>query len=87
VRASRDEIVVLCICEQGREPDITNSDDVGLTSPRRLCLDYIWYEPQSLEVVAALATPPSDFITKHYALPSVDFPSDHLPLLAEFTFK
>jgi len=75
------------VCEQDQEPDITNSDEAGMTSPCQLCLDYIWFQPQSLEVVAALATPPSDFIMKHYSLPSVDFPSDHLPLLAEFAFK
>jgi len=72
---------------QGREPEITNSDEVGLAAPCRLCLDYIWFAPRSLEVVAVLATPPSEFITKHYALPSVDFPSDHLPLVAELAFK
>jgi len=72
---------------QGAEPEMTNSDEVGLASPCQLCLDYIWFEPRSLEVIATLATPPSDFIMNHYSLPSVDFPSDHLPILAEFAFK
>jgi len=75
------------VAGQGHEPDITNSDVVGLTEPCQLCLDYIWFAPQSLDVVATLATPPSDFIMKHYSLPSVDFPSDHLPIVAEFAFK
>ena len=72
---------------QGAEPEMTNCDEVGLPSPCRLCLDYIWFVPRSLEVVAVLGTPPGEFITEHHALPSVDFPSDHLPLIAEFAFK
>jgi len=73
-------------CVQGREPDITNSDEVGLSSPCQLCLDYIWFVPNSLEVVAVLATPPSDYIMNNYSLPSAHFPSDHLPLVADFAF-
>jgi mRNA deadenylase 3'-5' endonuclease subunit Ccr4 len=75
---------------QGCEPAVTNSDDSGgldNVTVHQLCLDYFWYCPQSLEVAGVLETPSSESIAKHYALPSIEFPSDHIPLLAEFVFK
>lgn len=71
----------------GSEPPITNCDDACQSYLCKMCLDYIFYCPMSLEVVGVLDTPSAASLTKHYALPSVDFPSDHIPLLAEITFK
>lgn len=71
----------------GSEPPITNCDDACQSYLCKLCLDYIFYCPTSLEVVGVLDMPSTSSITKHYALPSVDFPSDHLPLMAEIVFK
>lgn len=71
----------------GCEPPITNCDDAGQSYLTKLCLDYIFYCPTSLEVAGVLDTPCSASITKHYALPSIDFPSDHIPLMAEIIFK
>lgn len=73
----------------GVEPTVTNSDDCGgLDGVRvhQLCLDYIWYSGQSLDVSAVLETPSAEDISRHCALPSQHFPSDHIPLLAEFRF-
>ena len=78
-----------CTCVQGTEPAVTNCDDCGgleSVNVHQLCLDYIWYCPQSLGVTAVLETPPAEVITQHYALPSEQFPSDHIPLLAQFRF-
>ncbi len=72
---------------QGTEPAITNCDDCGLPERTNLCLDYFWFSHQSLEVSAVLETPPTEAIMRHYAMPSVLFPSDHLPIKAEFIFK
>ena len=75
---------------KGSEPEVTNSDDCGGLDNiivHQLCLDYFWFCPQSLDVVAVLETPSSDDIAKHYALPSEEHPSDHIPLVAEFAFR
>jgi len=69
------------------EPPITNCDEAGQSYRSELCLDYIWYCPDSLDVCGVLDLPPVEAILKHTALPSVDFPSDHLPLMAELVFK
>jgi len=72
------------------EPSVTNCDDCGGLNDvivHQLCLDYIWFSEQSLEVTAVLETPSSELITKHYALPSIMYPSDHIPLMAELCFK
>jgi len=77
------------VCVQGEEPAVTNCDDSGGlegVTVHQLCLDYIWYSTQSVRVSAVLETPPAEVITKHYALPSEDFPSDHIALLAQFHF-
>jgi 2',5'-phosphodiesterase len=71
----------------GKEPAVTNCDDSGgidNVTVHQLCLDYIWFDQQSLDVAAVLQTPPSEIITRHYALPSVVFPSDHIALSADF---
>lgn len=47
-------------------------------------LDYIWYSHDQLEVVAALAPADQAELARHTAIPSMQFPSDHLPLAAEF---
>lgn len=73
----------------GEEPAVTNCDDCGGlegVTVHQLCLDYIWYCRDSLRVTGVLETPPVESITRHYALPSELFPSDHIPLLAEFQF-
>jgi mRNA deadenylase 3'-5' endonuclease subunit Ccr4 len=48
-------------------------------------LDYIWYTPSSLHIHRLLETP--DFTGRNdIKLPTVDYPSDHLPIGAEFSF-
>jgi mRNA deadenylase 3'-5' endonuclease subunit Ccr4 len=49
-------------------------------------LDYLWYTPGSLQVHRLLDTP--DFATRvGVKLPTVEYPSDHLPIGAEFSFS
>lgn len=73
---------------QGKEPDVTNIDESvvdenqdGLYSG---CLDYIWYTPGKLVPAAVLDIPDDEVLRLHQGLPSIVFPSDHLPLYAQF---
>jgi len=82
----------VCACAKGEEPAVTNCDDCGGlqgVGVHQLCLDYIWYSspppPSPLRLTGVLETPAAELVTRHYALPSHEFPSDHIPLLAEFT--
>ena len=50
------------------------------------CVDYIWYSNEHLHPVSVLDVPSKNVILEHTALPSVIFPSDHLPLYTEFSF-
>jgi mRNA deadenylase 3'-5' endonuclease subunit Ccr4 len=51
------------------------------------CLDYIFYSPDSLRVASLLGLPKLERVSRMTALPSADFPSDHLPLVVDFTFS
>ncbi|KAG8459495.1 hypothetical protein KFE25_012830 [Diacronema lutheri] len=50
-------------------------------------LDYIWYTSDLLEVVSILEAPNKEDITRSVALPSAQFPSDHIPLGVEFRLR
>lgn len=49
-------------------------------------LDYIWYSQNALNVVAALGMPTEEQIGPN-RLPSFNYPSDHLSLVCDFTFR
>ena len=76
---------------QGQEPSLTNCDgSVVRASQEGLykgCLDYIWYSADRLIPTAVLDVPKEQLIDQHIGLPSKIFPSDHLPIYAEFQFK
>lgn len=70
----------------GHEPRVTNCDGAHEDEiVRPLCVDYIWF--YNLDVVSVLETPSFEAIVEHVALPSVNFPSDHLPLVAKFLLR
>jgi endonuclease/exonuclease/phosphatase family metal-dependent hydrolase len=49
------------------------------------CIDYLWYTSKDFKVVGLLEIPdPKTLI--HY-LPCESYPSDHLSIMAKFTFK
>lgn len=50
-------------------------------------LDYIWFSPQALNVVAVTAVDDEGELKKEHALPSSNRPSDHVSLVATFMFK
>ena len=50
------------------------------------CIDYIWYTPRHLQPAALLKLPSEDEIGKD-RLPSLQYPSDHLSLVADFSWK
>lgn len=50
-------------------------------------LDYVWYTSDLLEVAAILEAPDEADITRGTALPSPQFPSDHIPLAVEFRLR
>mmetsp|Transcript_16300 Transcript_16300/g.31313 ORF Transcript_16300/g.31313 Transcript_16300/m.31313 type:complete len:252 (+) Transcript_16300:930-1685(+) len=51
------------------------------------CLDYIWCDKRSIKVLGTLPEPPLASITKEVALPSSEFPSDHLPMACEIQLR
>ena len=50
------------------------------------CLDYIWADQRGLRGVRNLSMPPETAVAEHTALPSPQFPSDHLLVAADLTF-
>ena len=76
---------------QGREPyrthcneSVARASQVGLSKD---CVDYIWYNADGLIPTAVLDVPEEQLIDQHIGLPSIIFPSDHLPIYVEFQFK
>ncbi|KAL1495395.1 hypothetical protein AB1Y20_016763 [Prymnesium parvum] len=65
----------------GQEPLFTN-----FTAKFVGTLDYIFYEPNTLQPVEILMLPTEDTVRLEGSLPSSRFPSDHLPLMARFKF-
>jgi len=64
------------------EPELTHHASATL----RGTIDYIWYTPANLHVHRLLDLP--DFTQRQgLRLPTVEFPSDHLPVGAEFSFN
>ena len=49
-------------------------------------LDYVWFDSSALESVASMPMPPLDAVTAETALPNSEFPSDHLPMVADLRF-
>ena len=47
-------------------------------------LDYIFYNPRSMQVVKLLETPPIDELASEKDLPNKLFPSDHVYIMTEF---
>ncbi|CAK9103165.1 Carbon catabolite repressor protein 4 homolog 1 (CCR4 homolog 1) [Durusdinium trenchii] len=66
----------------GHEAEFTN-----YTEDFKGTLDYIWFSPQVLEVVAITQVDEECELRKEQALPSSTCPSDHVSLVASFTFK
>ncbi|XP_013406255.1 glucose-repressible alcohol dehydrogenase transcriptional effector [Lingula anatina] len=71
----------------GKEPSITNCDDACQDGRFDGCLDYIWYSHESISALGVLETPSSEPIMRFHALPSDLFPSDHIPIKAQFRFN
>ncbi|XP_042233315.1 2',5'-phosphodiesterase 12-like isoform X2 [Homarus americanus] len=51
------------------------------------CLDYIFYQTDKFTVKQVIPMPTHEEVTEHIALPSITFPSDHIPLIADLEFK
>ncbi|XP_029950917.1 nocturnin-like isoform X1 [Salarias fasciatus] len=67
------------------EPDYTTWK-IRPTGECRSTLDYIWYSRDSLRVDAVLDLPTEEQIGPN-RLPSFSYPSDHLSLVCDFSFK
>ena len=63
------------------EPPFTNFTDSFVST-----LDYIFYDG-SLTLKEILSLPNEEFVKKSVALPSIEFPSDHLSIGAKFCFE
>lgn len=51
------------------------------------CLDYIFYQSDSLDLVQAVPLPTVEELSANEAIPSITFPSDHVSLIADLKFK
>ncbi|XP_045623976.2 LOW QUALITY PROTEIN: 2',5'-phosphodiesterase 12 [Procambarus clarkii] len=51
------------------------------------CLDYIFYQTDKFIVKQVIPMPSHQEVTEYGALPSVTFPSDHIPLIADLEFR
>jgi len=49
-------------------------------------LDYVWYSNRSLIPLSVLDVHPMSELKREVAMPSLRFPSDHLPMLSRFRF-
>ncbi|KAF7731767.1 Glucose-repressible alcohol dehydrogenase transcriptional effector [Apophysomyces ossiformis] len=50
-------------------------------------LDYIWYTNNTIDVLSLLGPLDNEYTSKTVGFPNAHFPSDHIPLVAEFRFK
>ncbi|VVC24109.1 Hypothetical protein CINCED_3A021156 [Cinara cedri] len=50
-------------------------------------LDYIYFTDDNLELIQVLSMPSHEDVIRNVGLPSILFPSDHLPLIADFITK
>ena len=64
----------------GVEPNFTN-----YTANFKGCLDYIWYSPGRIRVMAVSGMPEENFILQECGegLPAANFPSDHIMLCCD----
>lgn len=51
------------------------------------CIDYIWHTPHNLRVKQLLGSVDNDYLQTVPGFPNFHFPSDHLPLFAEFSVE
>lgn len=50
-------------------------------------IDYIFIDSNWLSTQRVISFPPAEQLTEHVALPSINFPSDHIALVADLTWK
>lgn len=67
--------------------NISNWPFTNWTPDFREVIDYVWYSTNSLQVTGLLGEVDPDYMRKVPGFPNWHFPSDHLPLLAEFQVK
>lgn len=65
-----------------REPEFTN-----FTEKFQGTLDYVFFTRDSLQPLRVLGLPDRALLTAQVALPNEVFPSDHLALCTEFTYR
>ncbi|XP_064627850.1 uncharacterized protein LOC135487716 [Lineus longissimus] len=73
---------------KGRNPEATNCDPLSLTDDPVFigCLDYIWYNSKTIGCSGVVDTPPQRLLKEEVGLPSTNFPSDHIYLMAKLHF-
>lgn len=69
------------VCNDGHEATYTN-----YTEDFKGTLDYIWYTPEALDVLAITQVDEESQLMQETALPSSTRPSDHVSLVATFKF-
>ncbi|KAI7853842.1 Endonuclease/exonuclease/phosphatase [Circinella umbellata] len=50
-------------------------------------LDYVWYSTNTLDVLSLLGPIDKEYLSKVVGFPNAHFPSDHIPIMAEFKLR
>lgn len=53
----------------------------------REVIDYVFFSEDSIDVLRTVPIPPEAELAENYALPNAKYPSDHVSLIADLTFK
>jgi len=59
----------------------------NFTADFQECLDYTLLDRETLQVVREIKTPPLDMLRRETALPSTFFPSDHVPVAIDVSYR
>lgn len=51
------------------------------------CLDYIFFDKKNVKLINTVPLPDEEELAEEVALPSSKFPSDHVPLIADFQLR
>lgn len=65
----------------------TGTSLTNYTEGFKECLDYIYYQTDHLKVEKTVPFPSEEQLSAHIAIPSIVFPSDHVALVADFSFR
>jgi 2',5'-phosphodiesterase len=92
-----DHVVEKVFCEALHAPPLHLQDAYQRTDPSlpwtnytltfREVIDYVFFSRDSVEVLRTVPIPPESELAENFALPNRNYPSDHVALIADLSFK